>query len=133
MLSSDPWRAPLARNADASHEIGELGIGTYGIDTRVDLHIDQLIGVLAESLLERFERLIVPTLLQRLRRHPTLRTLASRSGRQQPRLWITARAGDGPEATRFALLCRVKSDFSGPSTQASNTPGPPEIPRTLNV
>lgn len=54
-----PWRTPLVRNADASLEIGKSGIGTNGIEAWVDLQVDQHIGVLAEGLLERLERLII--------------------------------------------------------------------------
>ena len=49
----------LIGNADTPDKVGKSGIGTYGIETRVNLEIDQLIRALAIGPFERFEGMLV--------------------------------------------------------------------------
>lgn len=50
--------ARLFGNADAQDEARKSGVGAQGVEPRVHLEIDHLIGALAKGFVERFESLV---------------------------------------------------------------------------
>src|SRR3974377_2423611 len=58
-IESPLCRVQLVGNSNAMHEISKSRLGTYGVEARVYLEINQHVGMFSKSLLHRFEGLIV--------------------------------------------------------------------------